>query len=127
MSRSPRARLKTNIHPAKTFLHCAASVRTHTHRVLPRIRNASGYWMEPLRNPVTSRAVIGPVKIASILGGCMPLDSTSYYHKQRCDAAIAPGKPLNRLGWSVLHVVNDIFFPGTIAWEYLPQEAAGGV
>ena len=54
----------------------------------------------------------------------MPLDSTSYYHKQRCDAAIAPGKPLNRLGWSVLHVVNDIFFPGTIAWEYLHKRHA---
>ena len=64
------------------------------------------------------------VKIARILGGCIPLDSTSDYHKQRCDAAIAPGKPLNRLGWSVLHVVNDIFFPGTIAWEYLHKRHA---
>ena len=41
---------QTNSHPAKTFLHSAASVRTHTHRVLPRIGNASGYWMEPLRH-----------------------------------------------------------------------------
>ena len=61
------------------------------------------------------------VKLARILGGCIPLDSTSDYHKKRCDAATAPGKPLNRLGWFVLHVVNGIFFPGTIAWEYLHE------
>ena len=64
------------------------------------------------------------VKLARILGGCIPLDSTSAYHKQRCDAAIAPGKPLNRLGWSVLNLVNYIFFPGTIAWEYLQKSHA---
>ena len=61
------------------------------------------------------------VKLARILGGCIPLDSMSSYHKKRCDAAIALGRPLNRLGWFVLHVVNGIFFPGTIAWEYLHE------
>ena len=64
------------------------------------------------------------VKIARIWGGCIPLDSTFDYHRQRCDTAVAPGKPLNRLGWFVLHIVNYIFFPGTIAWEYLQKSHA---
>ncbi len=64
------------------------------------------------------------MKLARILGGCIPLDSMSSYHKKRCDAAIAPGKTLNRLAWSVLYVVNDIFFPRTIAWEYLRKRHA---
>ena len=41
------------------------------------------------------------------------------HHKKRCDAAVAPGKPLHGLGWFALRVINDVFFPGTIASEYL--------
>ena len=63
-------------------------------------------------------------KLARILGGCLPWDSLSDYHKKRCDAAIAPGKTLNRLGWIALQLVNDVFFPGTIAWEYLRKRHA---
>ena len=58
-------------------------------------------------------------KIARILGGCVPLDTMFEHHKKRCDAAVTPGKPLYELGWFALRVINDVFFPGTIASEYL--------
>ena len=63
-------------------------------------------------------------KLARILGGCVPLDMMFASYKKRCDAALAPGTPLEKLGWSALRVVNDVFFPGTIAWEYLRKRQA---
>jgi len=61
-------------------------------------------------------------KLSRLLGGCFPLQTWSRRHKERCDAAVAPGTSLHRLGWSALRVVNDVFFPGTIAWEYLRKK-----
>ena len=120
---SPRGRLKRTVTPRRLFSTVLLLF------ALTPIAFFSGLGTHPVIG--WNLYVIGDVtngnravKIARILGGCIPLDSTSAYHKQRCDAAIAPGKLLNRLGWSVLNLVNGIFFPGTIAWEYLQKSHA---
>ncbi len=117
-SRSPRARLKRIFATRRIFSTVLLTL------ALTPVAFFLGFGTHPVIG--WNLYVIGgvtngnrAVKLARILGGCIPLDSMSAHHKKRCDAAIAPGKPLNRLGWSILHVVNDVFFPGTIAWEYL--------
>ena len=122
-SRSPRVRLKRIFAPRRIFSTVLLTL------ALTPVAFFLGFGTHPVIG--WNLYVIGDVtngnravKLARILGGCIPLDSLSDYHKKRCDAAIAPGKPLNRLGWSILHVVNDVFFPGTIAWEYLRKRHA---